>query len=137
MQAVSIIRRLAVAIGYPEEVPEDAVSFTFLVDDADVDASAEGARLVLRRTLAIEPEAASLAKFAGYAAGRLMKEEAAIAWDPREKALVLWQECPVSADDDLLRRFFEVFLTSCDWWAARAGEQGEGYQSIPEMKIMP
>jgi len=137
MQSKSNIRRLAAAIGYPEEVSEDAVSFAFQVDGTAVFASTEGARLVLRCVLVTEPDEETLAKFAGYAAGRLMREEATLAWDPRENALILWQDCPPSADDELLRRFFAVFLMSCDWWAARAGETGEEYQSIPEVMILP
>jgi len=137
MQKQSIIRRLAEAIGYPDTVPEGVLSFVFRVDDADLFASEEGGRLVLRRTLLTEPGEASLAKFAGYAAGRLLKEEAALAWDPKAGELVLWQACPATADGALLRRFFEVFATSGDWWAARAVEEGEEYRSIPETMILP
>lgn len=137
METVSTIRRLTAAIGYPDEVPESVTSFAFQVDDAEVVASIEGARLVLRRTLVTEPDAETLATFAGYAAGRLLKEEATLAWEPTTGALFLWQACPATADDELLRRFFEVFATSCDWWAARTVEQSAAYQSIPEAVILP
>jgi len=133
--ADSALATLAQAIGYPEEIPPDAVSYSFVVDDGRVEASEENGRLVLVRELAPSGDV-ELAEFARYAAGRALKEEAVLAYDPAGDRLILWQELPARAEPDLLRRFFEVFLTSCDWWLARV-DGAENASSIPEMMIRP
>jgi len=137
VQQKSSIQRLAEAIGYPDEVPGDVSSFDLQVDDGVMTVRAGSGRLVLERDLLSAPSVDALERFAGYAAGRLLREEATLAWDPVRETLVLWQSCPVSAEDDLLRHFFEAFATSCDWWLARAAEHGEAYESIPETMIRP
>jgi len=133
----SSIQRLAEAIGYPDEIPGDATSFDLLVDDAAMTVRAGSGRLLLLRDLVTAPSVDALERFAGYAAGRLLREEATLAWDPARETLVLWQACPATADGDLLRHFFEAFATSCDWWLARTAEQGAAYESIPETMIRP
>ena len=129
------IGALARAIGYPEEVPPDSRSFSFSVDGGRVEASVERGRLTLVRGLSASADV-DLAQFAGYAAGRVLREEAALAYDPGDDRLILWQDVPADADAGLLRRFFEVFAASCDWWLARLDESGHA-ASIPEMTIRP
>ncbi len=128
--------RLAKAIGYPEDVSGEAI--TLQVDDGGVLVREEGGRLILERVLC-RPEDGSgaLARLAGFAAGRLLKEESALAWDPRENAVILWQDMAANAADGVLKRVFEVFCTSCDWWVARVGETGGAPKSFPSMMIMP
>lgn len=129
------IDALARAIGYPEEVPPGSESFAFSVDGGRVEAIVERGRLVLVRGLAASGDV-DLAQFAGYAAGRALREEAVLAYDPGDDRVILWQDVPADADGAILRRLFEVFAASCDWWLARAGESGAA-SSVPEMVIRP
>ena len=129
------IRSLATAIGYPEEVNTASESFVFSVDGGRVEASVERGRLVLVRELASSGDV-DLAQFAGYAAGRVLREEAVLAYDPTDDRLILWQDMPADADAGLLRRFFEVFAASCDWWLARV-DGASPAASVPEMTIRP
>ena len=129
------IRSLATAIGYPEEVNTASESFVFSVDGGRIEASVERGRLVLVRELASSGDI-DLAQFAGYAAGRVLREEAVLAYDPTDDRLILWQDMPADADAGLLRRFFEVFAASCDWWLARV-DGASPASSVPEMTIRP
>ena len=129
------IRSLATAIGYPEEVDTASESFVFSVDGGRIEASVERGRLVLVRELASSGDI-DLAQFAGYAAGRVLREEAVLAYDPTDDRLILWQDMPADADAGLLRRFFEVFAASCDWWLARV-DGASPAASVPEMTIRP
>lgn len=129
------IRSLATAIGYPEEVNTASESFVFSVDGGRVEASIERGRLVLVRELSSSGDV-DLAQFASYAAGRVLREEAVLAYDPTDDRLILWQDMPADADAGLLRRFFEVFVASCDWWLARV-DGASPAASVPEMTIRP
>lgn len=129
------IESLARAIGYPDEVSSGASSFVFEVDGGRVEAREEWGRLFLTRVLAPAREV-DLAAFASYAAGRVLREESVLAYDPGTDDVLLWQDVPASSDGALLRRFFEVFTTSCDWWLARA-DGARAVSSIPEMVIRP
>ncbi len=129
------VSTLAKAIGYPEEVSSDSGAFSFLVDGHAVEASVEKGRLLLTSDLAPASEA-DLVALADYAAGRVLREEAVLAYDPATDSVILWQDLPVSSDDALLRRFFEVFTASCDWWRARV-KGAETASAIPEMMIRP
>ena len=137
------VERLAEAIGYPEAVPGGAMSFAFTVDGAEVAARESGGRLLLERLLwqatdGDDETAARLpASLARYAAGRVLREEATLAWDPNREAAILWQDIPASAPDERLRRLFEVFAASCDWWAERVKEVETPEPVFPEMVIMP
>ncbi len=131
------IARLARAIAYPDGVGDAAVSHVFRVDGAEMVAEEREGRLILRRNLAPDGGGpADLVALAGYAAGRLLKEEAVLAWDPEAEMPFLWQEISADAPDDRLCRFFEVFATSVDWWAARLND-AVGISQIPEMMIRP
>jgi len=129
------VAALAQAIGYPEMVSPDAKAYTFSVDDAQIEAVETGGRLVLTRELAAE-EDVDLALFAHYAAGRVLLEEAVLAYDPAAERLILWQDLPARADESLLKRFFEVFTASCDWWQARV-DGAEHASSVPDLMIRP
>ncbi len=131
----AVLNLLAKAIGYPEEVPSGVASFSFSVDDGIVEASVEKNRLLLTHSLSAAADT-DLVRLADYAAGRVLREEATLAYDPAIDCVILWQDLPVSADAGLLRRFFEVFVASCDWWQARV-RGGEAASAIPEMMIRP
>ena len=130
------VARLAAAIDYPEAVPDEATAFFFVVDGRPLRAVEEAGRLTLRAVVVASPEEEALERFAGYAVGRLLKESAVLAWDPEEEALILWQGIPATAVGGVLRRFFEVFATSLDWWVARMRDQDE-FSTIPQMVIRP
>ena len=129
------LNALAKAIGYPEEVPLGSVSFAFSVEDGAVEATVANGRLILTRDLAAAADV-DLAAFAGYAAGRVLREEAVLACDPATDRVILWQDLPAAADAALMRRFFEVFAASCDWWLARV-RGAETAAAIPELMIRP
>ena len=135
MTSETAIVTLAKAIGYPEVVPDGVASFSFAADGSKVEAEVVGSRLVLKRRLATS-ESVDLAQLCGYAAGRVLKEDAVLAYDPTGDEVILWQDVAASAPAEILRRFFEVFLVSCDWWQARV--QGASVATtIPEMMIRP
>lgn len=139
----SAIERLAVAIEYPEKVPAGATSYVFAVDDAEVVARESGGRLLLERRLweASSGDEETAARIPGmlarYAAGRILREDATLAWDPDGDAAILWQDIPSSAPAERLRRFFEVFAASCDWWNERLQEALTPEPVFPEMVIRP
>ena len=135
------IERLAEAIGYPDEVAAGAVDYTFAADDLEVRATEADGRLKLEGTVYVPPRDGSgdetVVKLADYAAGRILKEEAVLAWDPGSDAAILWQEFPSDAGSADLRRFFEVFLASLDWWRDRAADAQEPEVRLPEFTIRP
>ena len=131
------IDRLSEAMAYPVEERKRGVSSAeFLVDGGVVLAQEEHGQLRFVRKLGAVAEG-GLAQLAGYAAGRMLKEEAVLAWDPRAKGLLLWQEVPTSGSDELLLREFDLFLDSCDWWESRMKELATGGRPIAEMVILP
>ncbi len=142
----SAIERLIEIIGYPERAPEGALSFTLQVDGADVLAEEKGARL--RLLLPLPVEESHFPKFAAYAAGRMLREEATLtvgeigartvaqpaASPSAPQTLFLWQDAPASAGASALARLFETFMDSCDWWRARVEEQsGSEERAAPEL----
>ena len=137
MTEPNALARLLKAIDYPDECPPDARAFTLTVDGGEMALSERNGRLTLQKVLR-RPDGAAvdLAALAGYATGRLLKEDAVLAWDPTEMAPILWQDVPAEASETVLRRFFEVFATSCEWWMARLGE-AQAAERIPEMMILP
>ena len=137
--AKTAIERLAEAIGYPDRVPEGALAATLRVDGAEISAAVTGERIVLSQRLT--DEADKLPTLAGFAAGRMLREEAVLATPPSEGSPFLWQEAPASAGAPALRRFFESFMDSCDWWRARVDAlrgNAEVATAVPEtMMIRP
>ncbi len=129
------LENLCKAIAYPDPVPEGAAAFQLRVDGANVAARLMGNRLVL--SCGITRAEDNLPKLAAYAAGRLLREEAVLAWDENAAECVLWQECPANASSTQLVRFFENFMTSCDWWLARVADMQAPPVRSPELVIMP
>ena len=130
------IERLTEAIGYPERVPAGAASFTLQVDGGEIQASETGnaLRLVCRLT----DDAAQFPRLAEYAAGRMLREDAALACD--QEGAFLWQETSATGDAQALQGAFETFCDSCDWWRARVLSDSDGNdigQSPDEMRILP
>ena len=115
------IERLVEAIGYPDRIPEGTLSATLRVDGAEVSAAVTGDRLVLSQRLT--DEADKLPTLADYAAGRMLREEAVLAYG--DGAAFLWQDAPVDIGDQALARLFEAFMDSCDWWRARLEDPAE------------
>jgi hypothetical protein len=129
------IGRLIDAVGYPERAPEGASSFTLRVDGQEIVAEERDGRLILSRKLTDED--ALLPSLAGYAAGRMLREDAVLASDPGVPGAFLWQDAPATADASALVRLFETFLDSCDWWRARVAGDVEKSESVPAMMIRP
>ena len=111
-------------VEYPERIPDGAVSFTMRVDGMEVRAEETG-------------DEALLPTLATYAAGRMLREEATLSWDG---GAILWQPVPADPDGRAMRRAFEAFMDSCDWWRARveALEDNAVGETPPEtMMIRP
>ena len=129
------IERLCDAIAYPDPVPEGSTAFNLRVDGGDIMARILGKRLILSRV--IDRDEKDLPKLAAYAAGRILKEDAVLAWDERLSACIIWPELQESADAMQLTRFFEEFTHSCDWWVARTGELNAPPVVFPDIVIRP
>ena len=128
--ARTAIERLAEAIGYPDRIPDGALAVTLRVDDAEVLASVTGDRLVLSQRLT--DDAGKLPTLAGYAAGRMLREEAVLTYG--DGAAFLWQDASADAGGQEL-------VDSCDWWRDRVAERrDEGAAAgmpLAEMMIRP
>ena len=132
--AKTAIERMAEAIGYPDRMSEGTLMATLRVDGAEVTAAVTGERLVLSQRLT--DDADKLPLLAGYAAGRMLKEEAVLAYG--DGAAFLWQDVSARAGDQALVRLFESFMDSCDWWRARIeGTREKERAEFPEMMIRP
>ena len=141
----SAVERLMTAIGYPERMSYGSVPLTIRVDGAVVAVEEMDGRLVL--SCGLSDEETLLPALAAYAAGRMLKEDAALAYGsisggtPSVSQAFLWQDVSADADAHDLIRFFETFMDSCDWWRARVdslrGNETAG-SSVPEaMMIRP
>ena len=107
---------------------------TLRVDGVEVSAAVAGDRLVLSQRLT--DEADKLPALAGYAAGRMLREEAVLAYG--DGAAFLWQDAPAGAGERTLVRLFESFMDSCDWWRARVdASRAEGEPKFSDMTIRP
>lgn len=133
--AESSIERLIKAVGYPMRVPDGALSFTLLVDGMEIVAEEAGGRLRLKCRLTSDES--SLPRLAGYAAGRILREDAVLSCD-REGAF-LWREVAPGAGAATLQGEFEAFADSCDWWRERLEQRpgGDEPSPFPEMTIRP
>jgi hypothetical protein len=132
---MSAVSRFAIAVGYPEKVSDEVDVFTFRVDGEDFVAESLSPWLILKRYLDVSFD--GLAVFASYAAGRMLREEAVLAWDERAGRAFLWREIPEEADASVMRGAFEEFADSCDWWAQRAAEIGAPKSVFPDIMIRP
>lgn len=134
------LERFVEVLGYPGSVPAGARTFTLVVDGGEIEAEERDGRLVLTKALCSaeggEEGSPDLAALAGYAAGRMLKEEAVLAWDAVREVPILWQDVAAGGDAAQFRRFFEVFAASCDWWEARVREV-QDHRRVPEMMIVP
>ncbi len=135
---MSALDRLAEAISYPvEERQPGASQAVFQADGLSVSVTEGVGRLRMSHELGPTSEA-DFETLAGFGAGRLLKEEAVLAWDPRGKRLLLWQEVSTGVSDEVLAQSFELFLASCDWWGARMKELVKtGGKPPAEMVILP
>ena len=128
------VNRLLVATGYPDRVPGGTASFTLRVDGMEVFAEEMDGRLVLSHALSGDERL--LPTLAAYAAGRMLREDATLAYGnwahkPSDPQAFLWQEVPADADGHGLRRLFETFMNSCDWWRARVDALRDGEAEAP------
>jgi hypothetical protein len=123
------------SIDYPEEAPAGASSFTLQVDGGEIIAVQAGS--ALRLMCRLTDDAAQMPRLAEYASGRMLREDAVLACD--SEGAFLWREMPASADAHAMRRGFEAFADSCDWWRERLAEsaEGEAASPFPEMMIRP
>lgn len=152
--------RLLTVIGYPERIPNTDALFTLRVDGKEVFVEESAGHLVL--SIVLTEDESMIPTLAVYAAGRMLREEATLAFGSIEvskfrsldetaskplnlhasklpsSAVFLWQDAPADADDRTLLRLFESFINSCDWWRARVEERGKGDAvEISEAVIRP
>jgi hypothetical protein len=130
-----MISELAGAIGYPENVADGSTVYAFRVDGWEIIAEKIGSRLVLKLYLDVAYD--DLPLFASYAAGRLLREEAVLAWDDNAQKAVLWREIPPNADHPMMKDAFEDFADSCDWWVQRVMEIDAPKSVFPDIMIRP
>jgi hypothetical protein len=125
--SMTATERLAAAIEYPDPVPEGAVAFSFRTDGREVEVSeSPDGRILLRQQLSSDE--ALLPSLTEFVPGRMLREEAVLAAD--DAGAFLWQDAPAAADARTLRRLFETFMDSCDWWRARVEERtGHGAET--------
>jgi len=125
--------RLLSAIGYPERIPTHE-PFTLRVDGKEIFVEESAGRIVL--SVVLTEDESMIPALAAYAAGRMLREEATLAYGNGN--VFLWQDAPADADDRTLVRLFESFTDSCDWWRARVDEREKGDAvEISEAVIRP
>ncbi len=140
MPEPSATSRLLRAIGYPEEVTGDSAKCILQVDNGEITASDDGSRLVLRASLmpcGEESAAEKIQTLVGFAAGRMLRESAVLAYDPQADAVILWQATNSHAGPMALRAFFEQFTASWDWWRERVTELESPTPTFPEVMFRP
>ena len=125
------IEKFLRAISYPERVDSDGAGVALLVDGMSIWCEEKSGRIILSWDL--EASGMQLGQLARYAAGRILREEAVLAYGRigGRTSCFLWQDAPVEADSSELLRLFESFMNSCDWWRERikgrpAGEEEPG-----------
>ena len=133
------------SVGYPERIPAGSVSFTMRVDGMEVLAEESAGQIVL--SYALTDEEPLITSLATYAAGRILKEDAALAYGRRASAggegpcAFIWQAVPDDVGGHGFVRLFETFMDSCDWWRARVdalrGGASDGPSVPATMMIRP
>ena len=131
---MNLVQRLGELIGYPERVAAGTVSFAFLVDGDEVEARQNGGALLLVWRF---PENAPVQRLAELAPGRILREEAVLAWDAPSKRAILWQVSAKGADDRSLVATFQEFLDSRDWWMNAVGELTAPKPTLADLIIRP
>ena len=94
--------RLLAAIGYPERIPNTDAPFTLRVDGWGVLVEVSAGRIVL--SIVLTEDESMIPALAAYAAGRMLREEATLAFGNGN--VFLWQDAPADADDRALVRLF-------------------------------
>jgi hypothetical protein len=130
-----MISKLANAINYPEKVSQGLSVYAFRVDGWEIIAEKIGNRVVLKHYLDIGYE--DLPQFASYAAGRLLREEASLAWDETAQKALLWREIPSKANLAEMEEAFEEFADSCEWWMQRVFDIHAPKSAFPDVLIRP
>jgi hypothetical protein len=130
-----MISKLASAIGYPERVADGSPVYAFRVDGWELIAETMGNRLVLKRYLDVDY--GDLPLFASYVAGRLLREEAVLAWDDKSQKALLWREIPPNANPSEMKNAFEEFADSCEWWMQRVLDIHAPKSLFPDVLIRP
>ena len=129
-----LVERVGELIGYPERVPEGALSFGFVVDGETVEARQSGGALLLVWRF---PEKAPVQRLAELAPGRILREEAVLAWDAPSRRAILWQISAKGADDRSLVATFQEFLDSRDWWMRAVEELMAPKPTLADLVIRP
>lgn len=135
MKPYSKIKNLAFVLNYPEEIPEDAHDCVFWVDGLQIHAMEQSRGILLRFFLPCSEE--QLSDLATFAAGRILREEAVLAWDYQGSRLFLWRELSGLTDEHVIRQDFEDFVDSCEWWYARCSEKEVPQSVLPDILIRP
>lgn len=124
------VERLLHAIGYPERMSGGSMPFALRVDGMEILADEMDGRAVLSYVLANDDSL--IPALAGYAAGRMLEEDAVLAYSAPGHQTFLWQDAPQDAGARDLVRLFETFMDSCDWWRERVGALRGGDEGVPE-----
>ena len=131
------VEKLVAAIGYPERISGGGGPSVLRGDGMEI--VAEEADRHIRLSYALTDDETLLPTLATYAAGRMLKEEAALSYG--DGRAFLWQEAPADADARAMLRLFETFMDSCDWWRERVDAlrgNAEVATAVPEtMMIRP
>jgi len=143
----SAVERLLAAIEYPDWMPDAYGPVTLRVDGMEIFAEESNGRIVLSRRLTADDSL--LRTLAGYAIGRMLHEDALLAYgapfhsaaETPAGSAFLWQDAPANASERDMLLLFESFMNSCDWWRARvdalAGKPENGDSAPETMVIRP
>ena len=106
--------------------------FTMRVDGMEILAEEVGEKIVLSYVLT--DDESLLPMLAAYAAGRMLREDAVLAYGEigGGRSAFLWQDAPSDADARAMLRLFETFMDSCDWWRDRVSALRVGNMEVPE-----
>ena len=125
------------AVGYPDTEGDDSSGAKLLVDGTEISVTPSPSGDKLRLSRQLEAAGSELEELASYVPGRILREEATLAVSDNGKAY-LWQEASTSLDERELRRFFEIFLDSCDWWRSRLEAlHNQSSTRFPDILIRP
>jgi len=129
--------------GYPDRVPAGSSSFIMRVDGMEILAEESGDGITL--SAALGGDESVLPVLATYSAGRMLREDAMLAWGRRSGAtgsgeeVFLWQSVPAGAGATEMLRFFETFMDSLDWWRERVEALAHGgvdASQVPESMVI-